>query len=304
MRRIIVICISIILGILLVIILVKSTGKHEGAVLKMGMGNLKVAKVLIAEGKLNEAIIELEKIKNEHPESTKSLGGVYLLLAHAYEKKGMIVEARDAYQMVVRLSPDINSIADVQKKLGDLNISILFSPVVTSKDTLYKVQPGDTLYKISKRFNTTVELIKRSNALTSDTIKAHSKLKVTNQKFNIIIDKSQNTLNLLSGDEAVKVYTVSTGENNTTPVGTFQIVNRIIDPVWYTQGAIVPSDSPKNILGSRWMGFSIPGYGIHGTIEPESVGKQATKGCIRMLNQDVEELFTIIPTGTEVTIVD
>ncbi len=303
MRRIITIALSIIIGVLLVIIFVKSLGKNEG-VLKGEKGGIKVAKALIAQGKLNEAIIELEKLKNEAPQNSRSLGPVYLSLAQASEKRGMIVEARDAYQTVVKLSPDISSIAWVQKRLGELNISILFSPIITSKDTLYEVQPGDTLYRIAKRFNTTIELIKRSNTLSSDTIKAHSKLKVTNQRFNIIVDKSQNTLTLMSGDEVIKIYIVSTGENNTTPIGTFQIINKIVNPVWYTQGAIVPSDSPKNILGSRWMGFSIPGYGLHGTIEPESVGKQATKGCIRMLNQDVEELFTIIPTGTEVTIVD
>lgn len=291
---------SIILTFVLIGILIKTAGKN----VKIETGGFKSAKDLIAQGKLSEANTELERLKNEQPENTKPLGATYLLLAQAYEKKGMLVEARDAYQMVVKFSPDISSIADVQKKLGKLNTNILFSPIVTAKDVQYEVRPGDTLYKISKRFNTTVELIKRSNALTSDTIKANSKLKIINQRFNIIIDKSQNTLTLMSGDEVIKIYTVSTGENNTTPIGTFQIINKIVDPVWYTQGAIVPSDSPKNILGSRWMGFSIPGYGLHGTIEPESVGKQATKGCIRMLNQDVEELFTIVPTGTEVTIVD
>lgn len=302
MKRIIAITLAIILGALLVIIIFNIMSKDEG--LSGGKASLKFAKAMMEQGKLSEAISELERLISQSPQNSKSLGGAYLLLGEAYGQKGMIAQARDAYQTAVKLTPDISSISDIQKKLGELNIQILFSPIVTSKDTLYEVQPGDTLYKIAKRFNTTVELIKRQNSLTTDTIRANSKLKLTNQRFNIIIDKSQSTLSLLSGDEVVKTYTVSTGENNTTPIGTFQIVNRIIDPVWYTQGAIVPSDSPKNILGSRWMGFSIPGYGIHGTIQPESVGTQATKGCIRMLNQDVEELFTIIPTGTEVTIVD
>ncbi|MBM3248214.1 MAG: L,D-transpeptidase, partial [Candidatus Omnitrophica bacterium] len=57
-------------------------------------------------------------------------------------------------------------------------------------------------------------------------------------------------------------------------------------------------------LGTRWMGFDIPEYGIHGTTEPESIGKQATKGCVRMINKDVEELYSILPVGTEVTIID
>jgi lipoprotein-anchoring transpeptidase ErfK/SrfK len=52
------------------------------------------------------------------------------------------------------------------------------------------------------------------------------------------------------------------------------------------------------------MGFNLAGYGIHGTTEPETIGKQATQGCIRMVNSDVEELYAIVPEGTEVTIVD
>ena len=89
-----------------------------------------------------------------------------------------------------------------------------------------------------------------------------------------------------------------------SPVGTFKVVNRIPNPVWYTQGAVVPPESPENVLGTRWLGIDKQGYGIHGTTEPEAVGKQVTAGCVRMRNPDVEELFDIIPVGTEVTIVD
>jgi lipoprotein-anchoring transpeptidase ErfK/SrfK len=52
------------------------------------------------------------------------------------------------------------------------------------------------------------------------------------------------------------------------------------------------------------MGFDLPAYGIHGTTEPQSLGKQVTQGCVRMSNADVEQLFIIVPIGTEVTIVD
>jgi lipoprotein-anchoring transpeptidase ErfK/SrfK len=74
--------------------------------------------------------------------------------------------------------------------------------------------------------------------------------------------------------------------------------------VWYKDGAAVPPGSPENILGTRWMGLSKEGYGIHGTTEPGSLGKQATAGCVRMLNAEVEELYGILPEGTEVTIID
>ena len=98
---------------------------------------------------------------------------------------------------------------------------------------------------------------------------------------------------------------VSTGKNNCTPVGDFKITNKLLNPTWFKKGdnVISPAD-PKNALGTRWLGINVPGYGIHGTIEPQNLGKQVTEGCVRMSNSDVEELFIIVPTGTEVTIVD
>jgi lipoprotein-anchoring transpeptidase ErfK/SrfK len=74
--------------------------------------------------------------------------------------------------------------------------------------------------------------------------------------------------------------------------------------VWYKQGAVVPPDSPENVLGTRWLGFDKPGYGIHGTVDAAPIAKQQSAGCVRMVNSDVEELFTVVPIGTEVTIVN
>ncbi|MFA5199950.1 MAG: L,D-transpeptidase family protein [Candidatus Omnitrophota bacterium] len=52
------------------------------------------------------------------------------------------------------------------------------------------------------------------------------------------------------------------------------------------------------------MGFDLAGYGIHGTTQPQELGKQVTEGCVRLSNQDVEELYTIVPMGTETTIIE
>ena len=118
------------------------------------------------------------------------------------------------------------------------------------------------------------------------------------------MDKSQNQLLLTEENQFIKTYPVATGKDNSTPVGTFKIVTRIPNPVWYKQGAVVPRDSVENILGTRWLGISKQGYGIHGSVDPSAIGKQVTAGCVRMSNSDVEELFDIVPVGTEVTIVD
>lgn len=224
--------------------------------------------------------------------------------ARDYANTGDLLKAREVYLSFFNNFPNDPNIAQAQKELENLNIEILFSPVVTKNSFLYVVQPGDTLSKIAKMHNTTVALIKRSNGLKSDIIRPADELKITNHVFNVLVDKSQNVLTLRDDDGVVKNYLVSTGKDNCTPVGTFKIINKLVEPVWFKAGAIVPAESPENILGSRWMGFDIAGYGIHGTTLPESIGKQETKGCVRMLNQEVEELFDILPVGTEVTIVD
>ena len=268
-----------------------------------GLSDLKVAKELISKDNLDEAKIKIDEIADKNPDLA-ILGNIYFGLATSYEKKEDIVKARDIYRVILSKYQNVDNVLEVQEKLGRLNIEILFSPIITDEDVLYEVEPGDTLSKIAKKFSTTVDLIKVSNSLESDVIYANSNLKISKTAYKILIDKSQNLLTLLSDGNIVKAYTVSTGENNSTPVGTFSIVNRIKDPPWYKGGKVIPSESPDNILGSRWLGFSKEGYGIHGTIDPDSVGRQATEGCIRMLNSDVVELFTIIPVGTEVTIVD
>jgi len=171
------------------------------------------------------------------------------------------------------------------------------------KDNLKNVESKNLIFVNFKDVKGN-EISELRKSLKSDNIRARAKLKISKAKYKILIDKSQNVLMLLGDNDIVKVYRISTGENNCTPAGTFKIMNKIMDPVWYTEKAIVPAESPENVLGSRWMGFNLPGYGIHGTVSPEKIGQQATKGCVRMVNSEVEELCTIVPIGTEVTIVD
>ena len=220
------------------------------------------------------------------------------------EAKGNIQEARSRYQRLVSEFPNSKDVMNWQKKAEDLNIKLLFSPLVTVKSILYEIKPGDTLIKIAKNFRTTPELIMKSNGLTDDKILPGKKIKVWTVPFNIVVDKSQNILILKSEDEIVKSYIVSTGSNNSTPTGTFKVINKLANPTWFKAGAVVDPGSPENILGTRWLGINVPGYGIHGTTDPQSLGKQATQGCVRMANPEVEELYVIVPEGTEVTIID
>jgi len=220
-------------------------------------------------------------------------------------RSGEIVQAKETYQKILADYSDFSNVEKVQKEFEDLNMMLIFSNTFAPDRTvIHEVQSGDTLGELAKTYGTTIDLIKKSNRLASNVIRVGQKLRVWTGTFNIFVDKSQNILILKDGDDVLKVYNVSTGEGNSTPVGEFTIVSRLVDPVWFNKGIVVPPESPQNVLGSRWLGFDLPGYGIHGTVEPETIGQQVTAGCVRMHNEEVEELYSIIPRGTKVVVVD
>jgi lipoprotein-anchoring transpeptidase ErfK/SrfK len=225
--------------------------------------------------------------------------------AEGFEAEGKKLDAKGIYQQIISEHSDYKDIEKVQVNLYRLNMEILLSNIPVPQSVVYEVKSGDSLGKISKEFNVSMDLIKTSNGMKNNTVRLGQQLRIWTGKFSIYVDKSQNVLLLKSDDEILKTYDVSTGSNNSTPVGTFKIVNKIENPVWYKDtGAVIPPDSPENALGSRWMGFDLKGYGIHGTIDPDKIGQQVTSGCVRMRNVEVEELYKIVPRGTAVTIVD
>ncbi|UCG35253.1 MAG: L,D-transpeptidase family protein [Candidatus Omnitrophota bacterium] len=252
-------------------------------------------------------ILLVSMIKGKGPAGTEGRAGSptnYLKQASLAFEEEKYVEARQFYKNALEVTKDVGRLKMIQKRIEELNMKIMFSTAMDDCSVKYVVKSGDNLSRIAKKHNTTVGLIKRANGLDSDIIIPYQKLKITNCKFSVVVDKSQNILFLKRGDEVIKTYVVSTGKDNSTPVGTFKIVNKLINPTWYKTGAVIPPDSSENILGSRWMGFDLKGYGIHGTTEPKKLGKQITLGCVRMRNKEVEELYDIVPKGTEVTIVD
>ncbi len=116
----------------------------------------------------------------------------------------------------------------------------------------------------------------------------------------IVVSIPDRKLAVLEGDRVVRVFPTAVGAaHSPSPHGAFRIVNQIEDPTWYTKGKVVPPGK-ANPLGTRWMGLSVKGYGIHGTNRPSSIGHNASHGCIRMRNHDVEQLFGMVSVGDEV----
>ena len=254
-------------------------------------------------------IAKAEEIANEliqeYPDS--ELTGLAIKeIAVIYDNSDKDQKALYYYRMLLNKYPDLDGIAVIKEKAEKINSELLQGTKFSSEDIIeYTVQPGDNLFSIARKYNTTIDYIQELNGLKSDMIRAGQKLRINVAEFSIYVDKFQNIMVLKKNGEPFKTYSIATGKNNSTPVGVFKIVDKMIKPQWTRpDGKIIQPDNPEYELGERWMPISEPGFGIHGTNNESSIGKQATLGCVRMHNTDVVELYNIIPRGTEVEIVD
>ena len=233
--------------------------------------------------------------------------------AQELEKQGKLNEARENYLRILPLIRDSRLTSDIEDRLGKINMTLLVSARPMDEKVDYVVQRGDAIQKIAKKSETTEDLILAQNNLkTNDVLRVGDRLKVLKGVFNIEVSKGRNDLLVKLNDRFFKRYSVGTGKDGKTPVGRFVITDqKEKNPTWWKDNKAIPFGQPENILGTRWMAIKavgetpeVRGYGIHGTWADNSIGKAESAGCIRMHNSDVEELFMLVPAGTEVTIYD
>ncbi len=196
----------------------------------------------------------------------------------------------------------------IRARLVQLANEVVFSPGRVSGDprtATYVVKKGDTLRKIAKAFKITDDLIARINNLRNKSmIRQGARLKVLHGPCHAIVYKSDHRMDVYLGDVLIRTYEVGLGEHNSTPTGTWRVKNKLRNPTYFPPrgGKIISADDPENPLGEHWLGLEgVSGeakdqlrYGIHGTNEPESIGKDSSLGCVRLHNEDVAELFTLL----------
>lgn len=237
---------------------------------------------------------------------------------------GRLVEARVNLSRAYLSSEIASSDAEmIRQKLTQVNADLVFSPRVTPGDPLaesYTVQSGDVLERVRRRRELTPDwrFIARVNGLANpDRLKVGQKLKLVRGPFHAIVTKRDYRLDLFAGspDEPenwiyIRSFRVGLGEGNGTPVGTFRIRNRMANPWWVNPRTRerFEADDPKNPIGEHWLGWEgigdskiHTGFGLHGTIEPESIGQQRSMGCVRLLAPDIELLYELL--GEQVSIV-
>lgn len=207
------------------------------------------------------------------------------------------------------------------------------SPALLGREWVYTVRPDDTLSRIATRHGLDLGRILAINGLSMrKPLKAGQKLHLSDRHIPpdpqgaTVVINIPDALLYRYGPGGVTVYAVGLGEPKSktaanperwrTPVGSFKVVEKRKDPTWNVPESIQEEmreagkevltkvkPGPKNPLGTRWIGLSAWGYGIHGTNAPASIGRYTTHGCIRMRSEHVEEIFDAVTHGTPVRIV-
>lgn len=222
--------------------------------------------------------------------------------------RGELIDARSYLSEALQLGLDDTESTLVRAELTRLGNETILSRRVHKNDPLvssYIIKTGDTLGKIAKAHKISPELIASINGIENKhLIRAGQNLKVIHGPFHALIRKSEYSLDILLDNTIVKHFSVGLGADDSTPSGKWQVGTKLVNPTYYPPrgGKIISADDPQNPLGERWIGLvGIAGdavgqarYGIHGTIEPESIGRSVSLGCIRMHNQDVESVYTYL----------
>ncbi len=211
----------------------------------------------------------------------------------------------------------------IRARLAAINEELLFSPRIVDGDPLvsrYTIASGDSLARIAARENLNVDwrLLQRVNRIADPRrIRVGQTIKLVRGPFYARISKADYRLDLYAGDPEnsadpglfIRSFNVGLGQYGSTPTGSW-IVRRnskLINPPWTNPqtGKHYSADNPENPIGEHWIGLegtddstaALAGYGLHGTIDPGSIGTQASMGCVRLEASDIELLYELLVEG-------
>ncbi len=165
----------------------------------------------------------------------------------------------------------------------------------------YVVQPGDMLQDIAKDLQVPWQYLAKLNRTDPRRIAPGDKLKVIQGPFDAVVDLGQFRLTVTAHGYYVAQFPIGIGKDGSTPIGELQVLDKLEDPTYYGPDAVIANDDPSNPLGEYWLSLG-NGYGIHGTIDESSIGRAASRGCIRLRNQDVADLYNLLTVGSKVLI--
>jgi len=208
--------------------------------------------------------------------------------------------------------------------INNLASALFFSPNIVPGDISsqsYVVKKGDSFARITSREKLAINwrFIQRINQIASEkALRADMRLKLAHGPFDGEVIKADYRFNIYAGTGSERVMVASfpcgVGTNDSTPVGAFKVRtgSKLIDPEWSNPrtGEKFKSNDPKNPIGERWIGLQgttpetakFTGYGIHGTVEPQSIGKQMSMGCVRLGDAEVQVVYELIGESSTIVI--
>jgi lipoprotein-anchoring transpeptidase ErfK/SrfK len=249
-----------------------------------------------------------------NPEAAALIAEAMALMS---EEPGRIIDARTKLIEAFRMPMSRQQRAFVKDQLSELAGKWLFSKTIYPDDELcesYKVKPGDQLRTIAKTYKVPWEILLKINKITRpETLQAGEIIKVINGPFHARVDRSSFTMDLYLQDKTfVRSFRIGLGKpGHETPTGLWRVraagKGKLIKPPWPDPetGKMYYAEDPDYPLGSRWIGLDglegnakgRTGFGIHGTKDPEQIGKADSRGCIRMYNGDVLLVYDLFEEG-------
>ena len=237
------------------------------------------------------------------------------LIAERRFVEGRRVLSKLLFNPTARLSaPDAQAIRDM---LASVNQALVFGDEVHPGDPVaeyYLVQSGDLLARIAPQYKVPFQFLERINDVDARRLQAGKPIKVIKGPFHARVSKRDYRMDvfLRAPDGSplyVKSYPVGIGADDSTPTGLWRIEpgKKVKNPDWRNPrtGEYYSRDDPDNPIGEYWMALEgidedtrgVRGYGIHGTVDPGSIGDAASMGCIRLRDADIDELFTMFAGG-------
>jgi hypothetical protein len=213
----------------------------------------------------------------------------------------------------------------IRAELTKINEDLVFSPRLSPDDPwslAYTVQPGDSLVRINQRQGLAPDwrLIQRINRMSNpNRLQVGQRLKLLRGPFHAVVTKSAFRLDLYMGPADrpeqwlyIRSFPVGLGEGGSTPTGTFVVKrnSKLVNPHWINPrtGQHFAAEDPLNPIGEHWIGLEgtgdaagYAGYGLHGTIDPQSIGREMSMGCVRMADSDIELMYELL--GEQVSVV-
>jgi len=243
--------------------------------------------------------------------------------ADAATARNRPIEARDALNLALHAPQTTSGDQQmIRERLAKIAESVTFSTSILSDDPMaskYAIASGDNLARIVRNEGLKVDwrFIQRINAISDPgKLRIGQNLKLIRGPFHAVVDKSDFRLDLYadardSGGNRIYIrsFPVGLGEYGSTPLGNWTVRpgSRLVNPAWTNPrtGERFSADDPKNPIGERWIGLDgtdpgnrdKSGYGIHGTIEPQSIGREMSMGCIRLGDDDVVLIYELLTEG-------